>query len=185
MAEMFRMKRINGISDDAVKAKTGRKWGEWFTVLDKLGARMMEHAEITAYLRQEFGLTAWWCQTVSVGYEQERGMRQKHQRGTGYAVDVSKTMAAPLAAVWNAWQDRAALDRWLPSARFAAKTTTPNRIMHLTWSDGTSVSVIISEKAGRTKVVVSHAKLPLKADVERVRAYWSEALRRLKSLVEA
>ena len=43
MAVLFRYRRVNGVSDDAVKAKTGKKWDEWFKVLDKAGARMMDH----------------------------------------------------------------------------------------------------------------------------------------------
>src|SRR5215469_1117257 len=64
-------------SDEAVKAKTGKVWAEWFKILDKAGAKKMPHKEIALYLYEKQKLPAWWCQMVAVGYEQERGLRQK------------------------------------------------------------------------------------------------------------
>src|SRR5687768_242594 len=40
------------MSDDAVKAKTGKVWKEWFAILDKAGAKNMTHQEIVRYLRE-------------------------------------------------------------------------------------------------------------------------------------
>ena len=158
MARLFG-RRIHGVSDDAVKAKTGKKWDDWFKLLDKAGARMMDHREIARYVGRQFELTPWWAQTVCVGYEQDRGIRQKRQKGTTYSMDRSKIMAAPLAAVWAAWQDQAARDRWLPAAPFEVRRATLNKAMHLNWADGTRVSAAFSERNGRTRVVVTHARL--------------------------
>ena len=36
------MRKEAGISDEAVRAKTGRTWGEWFAILDGAGARKLE-----------------------------------------------------------------------------------------------------------------------------------------------
>jgi uncharacterized protein YndB with AHSA1/START domain len=184
MAQMFG-KRIQGVSDDAIKAKTGKKWEEWFKLLDKAGARMMDHREIARYIRQNFDLTAWWAQTLSVGYEQDRGIRHKRQRGTTYAMDRSKTLAAPLAAVWTAWDDPETRGRWLPEATFEVRSATTHKVIHLNWPDGTRVTAAFSEKDGKTKVVVTHAKLEANADATRMHTYWSEALARLKAIVES
>jgi hypothetical protein len=183
MTELLR-RRIIGIHDDTVREKTGLNWADWFKVLDKAGGRMMDHPNITAYLRQQHGLTKWWSQTVTSGYEQERGIRQKHQKGTKFSVDISKVVAAPLAAVWAAWRDRATLNRWLPGASFQVRSFTQDKIMHLEWPDGTKVDVAFKEKGGRTRTVVTHGRLPEQADIERVRPYWTEALERLKKVVE-
>ena len=37
------------IGDDAVLAKAGRHWEEWFTVLDAAGAKTKSHPEIVPY----------------------------------------------------------------------------------------------------------------------------------------
>jgi uncharacterized protein YndB with AHSA1/START domain len=185
MPKLFQVKRINGVSDYAVQAKTGRKWDEWFKVLDKAGARMMDHKEIAQLAQSQLGLTPWWSQLVIVGYEHDRGIRQKHQRGTRFDVDRSRTIAAPIDAVWAAWHDEGALASWLPGAVYQISKTTPNRILHLIWPDDTRVVVVFSEKSGKTRVVVSHEKLQSTDDVERMQAYWSDALDRLKALVTA
>ena len=31
------------MSDEAVKAKTGKTWKQWFAILDKAGAKQMTH----------------------------------------------------------------------------------------------------------------------------------------------
>ena len=54
------------ISDEAVKAKTGKGWEEWFKILD---ARVEQ-------LREHHGLSPWWAQTVTIRYERERGLRK-------------------------------------------------------------------------------------------------------------
>lgn len=43
------------MSDEAVKAKTGKTWKEWFTILDKAGATKMTHQEIVKLLNTNQG----------------------------------------------------------------------------------------------------------------------------------
>jgi hypothetical protein len=70
-----RQRKVAGISDAAVQAKTGKTWPEWLALLDRAGARKMNHQEIASYLHDELGCSGWWSQMVTVGYEQARGMR--------------------------------------------------------------------------------------------------------------
>jgi hypothetical protein len=180
MAKLFDIKRVNGVADDTVKAKTGKKWEEWFKMLDKAGARMMDHQEIAQLVDREFGLTPWWRQLLTVGYEQDRGIRQKHQRGTQYEVDRSRTVAGPVSAVWAAFHDPATLERWLPGVAFQVARSTPHKILHLDWPDKTRAVVMFSEKSGKTKVVISHERLKNFEDIERLQSFWSAALDRLQ-----
>src|SRR6267142_712956 len=85
------------MSDAAVKEKTGKAWNEWFTLLDKTGARKLSHQEIVKYLNTEQGVGPWWQQMVTATYEQARGLRGKHQKPTGYEISVSRTISTPLA----------------------------------------------------------------------------------------
>ncbi|HET9545067.1 MAG TPA: DUF4287 domain-containing protein, partial [Gaiellaceae bacterium] len=82
-------------SEDALVAATGRRWKEWFAVLDAWGANERKHGEIARRLRSEHGVPGWWSQTVTVGYERARGLRVKHERPDGFSVSVSRTVAAP------------------------------------------------------------------------------------------
>ncbi|MBA3255453.1 MAG: DUF4287 domain-containing protein [Pyrinomonadaceae bacterium] len=46
--------------DEAVKAKTGKKWNQWFAILDKAGAKKMTHQEIVKFLNSQHDLGPWW-----------------------------------------------------------------------------------------------------------------------------
>ena len=41
----------NKISDDTVLKSTSKSWKEWFTILNKAGAKKMEHKEIANWLK--------------------------------------------------------------------------------------------------------------------------------------
>ena len=51
-------------SDEAVKAKTGRIWAEWFKILDKVGAKDWPHKEISVFLHEKQNVPSWWAQMV-------------------------------------------------------------------------------------------------------------------------
>ena len=185
MAKPFQQIRVGTLTDDAVRSKTGKAWDEWCKILDKAGARMMDHAEIALLLQKQIGLSHWWSQMVAVGYENERGIRQDARGappGQRCEVTLSKIVASPRAAVWAAWQDPATLARWLPDAKFEISKTVPYKILHLDWPGETRVAVRLYERRGKTRVVVSHGKLA-ESDAGRLQKYWCEALDRLKVMV--
>jgi hypothetical protein len=100
-------------SDEAVKAKTGKVWAEWLPILDKAGAKKLSHQEIWAYLKEKEQVVPWWSQMVAVEYERERGLRDRHQRCTGeYSASASRTMAAPMGAIYRVWTDDKVRRRW-------------------------------------------------------------------------
>ena len=99
--------KIAGISDEAVKSKTGKTWAEWIKVLDKAKAYEMPHKDIAIYLSEKHQVPDWWSQMVTVGYEQARGLREKHERPEGYQISVSKTLGVPVATLYAAWTDEA------------------------------------------------------------------------------
>ena len=53
-----------------------------FQILDRAGAKKMTHQEIANYLHTKHSVPPWWTQMVTVTYEQQRGLRDKHQRPT-------------------------------------------------------------------------------------------------------
>ena len=86
------------IGDDAVRTRTGKDWSGWFRSLDRAGAKRMDHKQIVAHLRTHYELSPWWQRSVTVAYEQARGLRDVHEKPAGYEIGRSKTIAAPLAA---------------------------------------------------------------------------------------
>ncbi len=170
-----------GISDEAVRAKTGKGWQEWFKVLDKAGARKMNHTNIATYLYDKQRVPGWWCQMVTVGYEQARGLRVAHQKPTGFEIGRSKTLTTPLGAAYRAWSDEKLRARWLGESGVVIRKATPNKSMRITWADGeTSVAVYFTPK-GKDKCVVTvqHSKLASATQAERMKAYWAGRLDRL------
>ena len=95
-----------GISSEAVHAKTGKTWAEWFAILDRAGAQRWPHKEIAQHLHEKCGCPGWWSQMVTVGYEQERGLRVKNQSCTGvFTTNASKTIGVPLDVLFESWND--------------------------------------------------------------------------------
>ena len=64
------------ISEEAVKAKTGKVWREWFTILDTWGVKKKGHTQSAKHLREHYGLSPWWAQAVTIRYEWEMGLRK-------------------------------------------------------------------------------------------------------------
>ncbi len=174
------------MTDEAVLAKTGRKWNEWFATLDQAGANQMTHAEIARMLHAKFDVPSWWSQMVTVTYEQARGLREKHQRPDGYEISVSRTIAAPAAKVYDAWEKPKTRARWLADPGFTVRKATPAKTLRITWVDGkSSVEVRFVPTGGaKTQVTAQHSKLAGAAAARRMKKYWAESLDRLKSTLE-
>src|SRR5437879_5129125 len=147
------------MSDKAVQARTGKTWPEWFAVLDKAGAQQMTHQQIVTYLSEIQKVGSWWQQMVAVSYEQARGLRAKHEKPNGFSVSVSKTIAAPLSALWRAWHDARTRARWLPGATMQIRKETPDKSMRITWVEKESLSVDFYPKGEhKTQVTFQHEK---------------------------
>jgi hypothetical protein len=175
------------MSDDAVKAKTGKTWNGWFKILDKAGADKMPHKEIAEHLHDSFGIPGWWSQMVTVEYEQARGLREKHQRASGlYDISVSRTLAVPVGTLFDAWHNEVKRNRWLPKTPITIRKATKDKSMRIAWKDGkTSLEVNFYGKgAGKSQVVVQHSKLPDAKAAVKMKAYWSKALDGLRVLLE-
>jgi hypothetical protein len=174
------------MSDSAVKAKTGKTWKEWFAILDKAGARKMNHQEIASYLSTRQGVGPWWQQMVAVTFEQARGLREKHERPEGYQISVSRTLNAPLTKLYKSFADEKARSKWLGENGLVVRKATTNKSMRVTWNDGkTSLEINFNLKGNaRSQVVVQHSKLPNAKTSAKMKSYWSKALDRLRTSLE-
>jgi uncharacterized protein YndB with AHSA1/START domain len=186
MSTASRTRTARPMSDAAVQAKTGKTWGEWLKILDGARARKMDHKGIVAVLRDRHGLGPWWQQMVTVGYEQARGLREKHQRPGGYEISRSKTVAVPLSELFAAWQNPKSRARWLRHGKLTVRKTVPRKSLRITWVDGkTTVEASFSSKGARkSAVTVQHGKLPDARAAGRMKTYWGRQLERLKDTLE-
>jgi hypothetical protein len=177
--------KLAGVTASAVKKATRRDWADWITVLDAAGAKSWPHAEIALWLHQKHHIPDWWCQQVTVGYEQATGRRVKHQTEDGFKVSVSKTLVAPVAAAFEAWRDPVIRERWLPRTPLSVRKATPHKSIRIRWADETSVSVNFWPKGPlKCQVVPEHSKLPSAAAAEEMKAYWNAQLEALRLFLE-
>lgn len=164
---------LAGMSEDALRRKTGRTWAEWVCILDDFGAATKPHPQIARHAHQQ-GAPDWWAQSVAVGYERIRGLRQVGQRRSGqWEANKSRTFDVPVKKVFEAFTSAAKRRRWLDE-KLTIRKATPPKYIYITWPDGTNVTVGFTVKSdSKTSVAVQHAKLGSKEDAARLKDFWS------------
>ena len=165
---------LAGMSETAISRATGRTWAEWVKTLDAVSAAEKPHRDIARYVAS-LGTPDWWSQTVTVGYERIRGLREKGQRrGGGYEASKSRTFAVPVTKLYNAFANAQQRARWLP-VKVEVRAANPNKRMRVKWNDQTTVEIMFTSKADRkSSVALTHQKLPDKTAAEEMKRWWSE-----------
>ena len=161
-----------GMSDAAIKAKTGRTWPQWVKALDAAGARTLDHRDIVKLVHAKFGLGPWWQQMVAVGYERLMGKRALYQKADGFSASISKTCAVSPKALFSVF-DNAKTRKKLLGADVSFSTRAPTKGLRFAWPKGGRVVIaFIAKGAGKTQITVEHAKLPKATDVARMKKFW-------------
>ncbi len=173
---------LAGTSDASVEKKTGRTWKEWVRVLDRAGAAKLAHPQIATLLHEEHGLPGWWAQTVTVGYERIRGLREKGQQRDGtFEVNKSKVYPVPLEELWKGF---CRCKVWLDGATLRISKATKYKSMRMRWSDGTPVEAGFQAKGpGKSQLTLGHRKIASRAEAERLRTFWGGRLVALGALL--
>lgn len=170
---------LTWMSDEAVAAKTGRSRVEWVRFLDAMDAYELPHAEIAKLVLAEVG-NEWWSQSVAVGYERIRGLREKGQRSTGdYDASLSRTFPVPLERPFAAFADDEGRARWL-GADVAVTRATLHRSVRMRMPDGTPVEAHLTAKGPeRSSVPVPERRLPSKGAAEAAELAWAQRFEEL------
>ena len=177
--------KIAGMSDEKLKEKTGCTWESWVFALDHVEAFNWPHTEIARYVHEKYKVPGWWTQTVTVGYERIRGLREKGQRRSGvWEASKSKTIHAAVGTVFRSFKQPKLRSAWLPN-KVVIRTSVPNKSLRLTWEDGTSVEVyVVSKGRSKTQVAIQHTKLDNRQAADRMKAFWAEHLDELATKLE-
>ena len=175
------------VSEDAILAGTGRRWADWFSLLDAWGGKQRRHPEIARWLREQHGVDGWWAQSVTVGYERARGLRAKGQMATGFTITVNRTVNVPGDRARLAFTDAVERRRWLPGVTIRQRPTKAATSARFDWPDPPSIVVayFTAKDDGRVMVSVGHERLPDAAAADRMKTYWRERLVKLKEHLEA
>ena len=172
--------KLAGMSDEAIKAATGCTWKRWVGALDDYGAAQLSHREIARLVGDKYKIGSWWRQTVAVGYERIKGLRDRGQKRDGsFGASKSRTFNVPVQALYDAWADANVRKRWLDGASVKIRTATAPKTMRLDWrgQDG-GVSGIVAvgfavKGPGKSAVAIDHGKVPDRATANRLKQYWS------------
>jgi hypothetical protein len=175
---------LAGMTDAKVAEKTGCTWERWVYALDRHGAAEMTHREIAQLVHDKYRIGSWWTQTVAVGYERIKGLREKGQRRDGgFEAHKSKTFAVPASRLFAVVTRPSQLERWLPEA-LAVRTKSKDRSARIGMRDGTIAAFWLTGKGeAKTSLAVQQGRLPDKESAERAKRYWAERLAALAELV--
>jgi uncharacterized protein YndB with AHSA1/START domain len=201
------------ISDEAVQTRTGKSWAQWFRILDRWSAAAKGHKATAKWLHETHDVSTWWAQMITVRHEQERGLREKHQRPKGYEIAVTRRVAASATRAFDALSRPGDLSHWFTRGaranlqvggtysnrdgdrgRFLA-VVRPKRL-RMTWENesfatGTVIEFTIAPtpgagagRGGKVQVGVTHSGLRSRKDAETMKEAWAWALDSLRSYLE-
>jgi uncharacterized protein YndB with AHSA1/START domain len=176
------------VSDEAIERNTGRRSGEWFAILDSWGAAERSHRDVARHLTEKHGVDGWWAQSVTVMYEQARGLRAKGQRADGtFEATASKTVAVPLEELFRGFVDESRREDWLPGDGLSLRGATEPKSARFDWEGGPTrvVAGFLAKGEGKSQVAIAHQRLPDAKARETMKAFWRERLAALKEALEA
>ena len=168
---------LAGMSNDAVRTKTGRTWPQWVSELDAADAFEMSHRDIASHVGRTYpAVSGWWAQTITVGYERIRGLRDVGQRrGGSYDANKSRTLPVDVATLYRMFKDTRRRRKWLPDGVARVRTSKENRSIRVDWHDGTRVALFFDSKGpNKSTLTVQHGKLATRKDVQSAKAFWHE-----------
>lgn len=174
------------ISDESVIKSTGKSWKEWFSILNKAGAKKMDHKDIAEYLSKKQNVRDWWSQMVTVQYEQDVKGRVKHETTSGFQISKSKTLPFSVSMIFFAIQSPAKRKAWLTYPDFKITTSTKNKSIRGKWIDGkTNIEFQFYAKDKiKTQLVVQHNKISSIKEAEKLKTYWGKSLESLNLFLE-
>lgn len=179
---------IEIVTPSTMRTASGQSHEEWFTLLDAWDAHTRPHKEIARWLVDEHGVKGWWAQTITVAYEQARGLREPGQRCDGdFSVSASKTINVSAEQATAAFMDAELRARWLPGVDLHVRTARPGKSVRALWPDGkTQINMgVVVKGPEKTQVSVAIEKLPDAESAAEMRALWRERMADLKKVLES
>lgn len=173
-------------SDDAVRKATGRVWAEWRTALDPW-APDLPHAEIARRLQDDYGLSAWWAQTVTGGWEMMSGRRDRHEMADGFQATASRTIAVDEALLRAAVTEPSVFSGWAPPGGMEITTANPGKPVNARWlgPEGGRVVFYFTAAGEKTKLAINHERLPDADTCSRMKTAWRAAIDDLRTRLES
>lgn len=194
------------VSDEAVRAATGRDWDEWVAFLDAAGAEGRSHREIVALVGDPGGVESmWWRQNVANGYEKLKGLRTLGMTTqSDFQAGVRRTLPIPASRAWSLVTSPEGVRAWLGAGaalRFEegetyqlddgatgeVRVVKPEQSVRLTWrpegwDKPSTIQVRVEDKGEKSVIAFHEEKLPDAAAREARTAHFKAALDALAAL---
>jgi uncharacterized protein YndB with AHSA1/START domain len=175
------------LTPEATREHTGKTPDEWFALVDTRLGRDLGRKAVGDFLFKEMKLDAWWATTLVVGYEAARGIVEKDGRPRGYAICVTKSIAAApekvfaliTAANWAGPDTQVAVLKANPAKqiRFALKGESH--------PDGELVEIKLTPAAGKCAIVLNHERIQDRGRADGLRDAWGSVLNEWKANLES
>jgi hypothetical protein len=159
-----------------------RQWDEWANLIDAGPGRLAGHTAIAAWLHAEHGLTGWWAQGVTVGYERIAGLRLPGQMPDGtFSVSRSRVLELPALLLRTALLDDAGRADLFPGINTVLRSKPAAKALRFAaFRAGQPLgSLLFSADPlpdGRLRVTVTHDKLPDFDAGEQWKQFWADWL---------
>lgn len=177
------------ISDEAVHKATGKNLKQWFSILDKAGAKKMPHRDIARFVYDNYlgkpkkkdGVNVttnggWWSQMVTVEYERARGLRAVNENANGFVVSIHKTVPGSITSLQKKW-NMILKSKEVAAKKLVKKPSKTKRIMLRYQAEAGQVIVSFDERGeGKARIMVEAARLSKKSLIEPERAFWKKML---------
>ncbi|HEX5724962.1 MAG TPA: SRPBCC domain-containing protein [Longimicrobiaceae bacterium] len=193
------------ISDEKVRAATGRTWDEWEALLDSRGAADLPHQGIVALLEDGLIASGWWVQMVAVGYARRKGTRVLGQTSSGdFQVGVRRTLPLAPDAAWRLVTSAEGVRAWLgdapdlalakgatyatpDGAKGEVRVLDPGSHLRITWQPSgwaraSTIQVRVIPAGERTTLSFHEERLPSAAERAERRRHFEAALDALQRL---
>lgn len=173
-------------SDEAVKKATGRVWAEWRDAMDPW-AQNLTHKQIARRLKDEYGLSPWWSQAVTGGWERMTGRREAHEKTDGFQATASRTIAADEALLRAAITETSVFSGWAPPGGIEITTAHPGKPVNARWlgPEGGRLVFRFTPAGDRTRLAIDHERLPDAGTCARMKTAWRDAINNLKTKLES
>ncbi len=164
-------------TDEVIRSNTGHGWDDWCDIIHAWPGHVDGHAAIATYLREDLGVEAWWAQGVTVSYERITGLRLPHERADGtFTADKSKTIAIDAEKLRAMLLDDDDRDDLFGGEPTELRSKPTSKSIRIAVGPGVALFSLEAKADGRTKVVVSHEKLPEFDAVAEWKFYWNDWL---------
>ncbi len=181
-----RWAQLAGMSDAAVQAKTDRTWAQWVATLDAAEAWRWTHRDIAKHVGATYAeVSPWWAQTITVGYERIRGLRDVGQRrGGSYDANKSRTYPVDVSTLYRMFADARRRRRWLTEGFVKIRTSRVDTSMRVDWDDDTRVMLtFVAKGPNKSTVSIQHRGLADKAAATQAKAAWQGRLDTLRAML--